>query len=53
MYKNSAKEMKTEIKKIIIDIDIVIEAINNNDVKDAISMLEDIQLDLKVIELIA
>lgn len=45
--------MKTEIKKIIIDIDIVIEAVNNNDLKDAISMLEDIQLDLKVIELIA
>ena len=45
--------MKTEIKKIIIDIDIVIEAINNNDIKDAISMLEDISLDLKVIELIS
>lgn len=50
---NSAKEMKTEIKKIIIDIDIVIEAINNKDLKDAISMLEDIKQDLKVIELIA
>jgi hypothetical protein len=45
--------MKTEIKKIINDIDIVIEAINNNDVKDAIQMLNDIKLDLKVIELIA
>ena len=53
MYKKSAKEMKTEIKKIIIDIDIVIEAINNNDLKDAISMLKDIKCDLKVIELIA
>lgn len=45
--------MKTEIKKIIIDIDIVIEAINNKDLKDAINMLEDIKQDLKVIELIA
>ena len=45
--------MKTEIKKIVIDIDIVIEAIKNNDVDDAISMLLDIQLDLKVIELIS
>ena len=45
--------MKTEIKKIIIDIDIVIEAIKNNDVDDAISMLLDIQEDLKVIELIS
>ena len=45
--------MKTEIKKIIIDIDIVIEAIKNNDKDDAISMLLDIQEDLKVIELIS
>ena len=45
--------MKTEIKKIIIDIDIVIEAINNNDNLDAINMLREIVLDLKVIELIA
>ena len=45
--------MKTEIKKIINDINIVIEAINNEDTVDAISMLEDIQSDLKVIELIA
>ena len=45
--------MKTEIKKIINDINIVIEAINNDDTVDAISMLKDIQSDLKVIELIA
>lgn len=45
--------MKTEIKKIINDIDIVIEAINNKDLKDAISMLKDINEDLKVIELIS
>lgn len=45
--------MKTEIKKIINDIDIVIEAINNKDFKDAISMLKDINEDLKVIELIS
>ena len=45
--------MKTEIKKIIIDIDIVIEAINNKDLNDAVSMLKEIASDLKVIELIA
>ena len=45
--------MKTEIKKINNDLNIVIEAINNNDLKDAISMLLDIQEDLKVIELIS
>lgn len=45
--------MKTEIKKIIIDIDIIIEAINNGDTKDAVSMLLDIQEDLKVIVLVS
>jgi len=49
--KNSAKEMKTEIKKIINDINIVIEAINNNDSKDAIQMLNELKEDLKLIEL--
>ena len=53
MYKKSAKEMKTEIKKINNDLNIVIEAIKNNDKDDAISMLVDIQEDLKVIELIS
>lgn len=43
--------MKTEIKKIINDIDIVIEAINNNDTNDAIQMLNEIVLDLKIIDL--
>jgi predicted nucleotidyltransferase len=45
--------MKTEIKKIIIDIDIIIEAINNEDLKDAVSMLKELKQDLKVIELIS
>ena len=45
--------MKEQIKNIEKDINIVIEAIKNNDVDDAISMLLDIQEDLKVIELIS
>ena len=45
--------MKTEIKKIIIDIDIVIEAINNNDINDAIQMLKDIQEDLEILLLMS
>ena len=42
--------MKEQIKTITNDIDIVIEAITNGDTKDAISMLLDIQEDLKIIE---
>lgn len=38
------------LEKITNDIDIVIEAIINNDWKDAIVMLQDIQEDLKIIE---
>ena len=45
--------MKEQIKNIENDIDIVIEAINNGDNKDAISMLKDIQEDLKVMELMS
>ena len=45
--------MKTEIKKIIIDTDIVIEAINNNDINDAIQMLKDIQEDLEILLLMS
>lgn len=37
------------MESIINDIDIVIEAINNNDSQDAIQMLLDIQQDLKII----
>lgn len=36
-------------KNMIDDIEIVIEAINNGDYKDAIQMLKDIQEDLKII----
>ena len=50
---NPAKRMKEQIKNIENDIDIVIEAINNGDSKDAIQMLKDIQEDLKVLELIS
>ena len=49
-FKNPAKRMKEQIKTITNDIDIVIEAITNGDTKDAISMLLDIQEDLKIIE---
>jgi hypothetical protein len=41
------------METIINDIDIVIEAINNNDSKEAIQMLKDIQEDLKIIALTA
>ena len=45
--------MKEQIKNIEKDINIVIEAIKNNDSKDAIQMLKDIQEDLKVITLVS
>lgn len=45
--------MKEQIKNIENDLNIVIEAINNGDSKDAIQMLKDIQEDLKVLELIS
>lgn len=45
--------MKEQIKNIENDLNIVIEAINNGDSKDAINMLKDIQEDLKVLELIS
>ena len=45
--------MKEQIKNIEKDINIVIEAINNGDTKDAVSMLLDIQEDLKVIALVS
>ena len=52
-FKNPAKRMKEQIKNIEKDINIVIEAINNGDTKDAVSMLKDIQEDLKVMELMS
>ena len=45
--------MKEQIKNIEKDLNIVIEAINNGDTKDAIQMLKDIQEDLKVIALVS
>jgi hypothetical protein len=39
------------MEEIINDISICIEAINNNDLEDAIKMLKDIQEDLKIISL--
>ena len=45
--------MKEQIKNIEKDLNIVIEAINNGDTKDAINMLKDIQEDLKVIALVS
>ena len=44
--------MKEQIKTITNDINIVIEAINNGDNKDAVNMLKDIQEDLKIIEVL-
>jgi hypothetical protein len=38
------------LETIINDIDIVIDAILNEDYKDAVNMLKDIQQDLKIIE---
>ena len=52
-FKNPAKRMKEQIKNIEKDINIVIEAIKNNDSKDAINMLKDIQEDLKIISLMS
>ena len=50
---NPAKRMKEQIKNIEKDLNIVIEVIKNNDSKDAIQMLKDIQEDLKVIALVS
>jgi hypothetical protein len=38
------------LETIINDIEIVIDAILNKDYKDAVNMLEEIQIDLKIIE---
>lgn len=45
------KTTKEQLNKISLDINIIIEAINNEDFKDAVEMLEDIARDLKVITL--
>ena len=36
-------------EQYINDINIIVEAINNNDINDAISMLKDLQDDLKIV----
>ena len=45
--------MKEQIKNIEKDINIIIEAINNGDNKDAVQMLIDIREDLKMIALVS
>jgi hypothetical protein len=40
-------------EEYINDIDIIIEAINNGDEKDAIQMLEDLKEDLKILLLMS
>jgi len=46
--------MHNKMKESYInDIEIIIEAINNGDSKDAIQMLEDLREDLKIILLIS
>lgn len=41
------------METVIKDIEIIKEAINNGDIKDALQMLNDIQEDLKIISLIS
>ena len=43
--------MKEQLKTINEDLEIIIEAIRNNDTKEAIQMLEDIKEDLEIIVL--
>lgn len=43
--------METPLQTITNDLEIVIEAIKNNDSKEAIEMLKDIVEDLKIISL--
>jgi hypothetical protein len=43
--------METPLETITNDLEIVIEAIKNNDSKEAIEMLKDIVEDLKIISL--
>ena len=45
--------MKEQLKTIKEDLEIIIEAIKNNDTKEAIQMLEDIREDLEIIVLMA
>ena len=41
--------MKEQLNNIINDLEIIKEAINNGDSKDAIQMLNELSVDLKVI----
>ena len=38
--------------RLVYDLDIVIEAIENQDYKDALAMIEDIQEDLRILALL-
>lgn len=38
--------------KLVYDLNIVIEAIENQDYKDAVSMIKEIQEDLKILDLL-
>lgn len=41
--------MKEQLNNIINDLEIIKEAITNNDTKDALQMLNELSVDLKVI----
>ena len=43
--------MKEQLNNIINDLEIIKEAINNNDTKDALQMLSDLKEDLQLIKL--
>ena len=43
--------MKEQLNNIINDLEIVKEAVNNGDSKDAIQMLQDLKEDLQLIKL--
>lgn len=43
--------MKEQLNNIINDLEIIKEAINNGDSKDAIQMLQDLKEDLQLIKL--
>lgn len=45
--------MKEQLNKLILDIEIIKEAINNKDNADALQMLEEIKQDLKLLDLIS
>jgi len=50
--KNSLIMYKLDLKELIEDINLSIEAIQNKDYKDAIALLEEIRQDIEIIILI-